>query len=74
MEPGRIFTRDELKEQFNFSGEEVDRFLDLMEDFNASSFKVIHVMDERMLVFEDKYWELALRVMESMGRTRGYNV
>lgn len=69
MDPGKIFTRDELKQQFNLVTEEsADRLLDMMEAVKETmAFKVIHVMDERLLVFEAEYWQLFLDFMKRMG-------
>lgn len=68
MEPGKVFTRDDLKRQFNFTTDEgTDKFLDMMESVESETFKVVHVLDERLLVFQDEYWNQFLAFMRSIG-------
>lgn len=71
MEPGKVFTHNELKWQFNFLTDSgVERFLDMLEAVNVKEFRVITLMDERVLVFESQYWDQFVEFMRSMGHYR----
>ncbi len=71
MEPGKVFTRQELKEQFNFVTDEgVDYFLDLLENTVSDGWRVIDLMGERVLVFAAEAWEAFLLFMEQTGHKR----